>query len=346
MSEAKIGVLIVDDSFVMRKLVSDILNSDSDVEVIATARSGKEAIKKIPQIKPDVITLDLVMPGLDGLATLKQIMSQCPTPVIILSAHSKEGADITIKCLESGALSFVLKPSGELSLDIESVQEQLLREVKLAAKVNVAKLTTLIQEKPYPAKRRSTAADKIIIMGASTGGPQTLELIIGSLPPDLSIPVIIIQHMPAKEFTQSLAERLNNNCALEVKVAENNEIVKGGTAYLAPGGYRITFKLRRANETMICLKKEASDALTPSVDIAMQSIAKIYGQNALGVILTGMGHDGAEGMKAIKESGGRTIVQDESSLIFGMPKAVIDSGCADNILPVNKIAGEIVNLAV
>jgi len=341
-----IKVLIVDDSFVMRKLLSDILSSDG-IEVVGVAKSGSEAIKKIPQIKPDVVTLDLVMPGWDGLTTLKHIMQDFPTPVIILSAHSRVEADITIECLEAGAVGFILKPSGELSLDIEKVAPELLEAVRVASKVDVAKISVLFAPTPRPVKYKAIEINTIIVIGASTGGPQTLVAILSSLPPDFSPPIIIVQHMPSMEFTQSLAKHIKRVCKLTAKVAEDNEIIARKMVYLVPGGYSMTLQtIDRENDTEVAMRlvKDKPDALTPSINTTMKSIAEIFNGNAIGVVLTGMGSDGAEGMEAIKNSGGKTLVQDESSLIFGMPKAVIDRGSADTVLPAGKIAEKIAEL--
>lgn len=367
-----IKVLIIDDSFVMRKLLRDILSTE-DIEVAGIAKSGSEALKKIPQIKPDVITLDLVMPGWSGLTTLKHIMEEYPTPVVILSAHSREGVDITIKCLEAGAVSFILKPSGELSLDIDKVAFELLKAVRLAATVDAAKISALFAPASRPVKYKTAAADKIIVIGASTGGPQTLTAILSALPPYFSPPIIVVQHMPSIEFTQSLAERLKNACKLMVKVAEDNETIARKNIYLVPGGYSMTLQaiekkpetrvqsteIREQSteyrvestedggqriEVVMRLVKDSPDVLTPSINATMRSTAKIFNGNTIGVILTGMGSDGAEGMEAIKNSGGKTLVQDESSLIFGMPQAVIDRGCADSVLPAGKIAERIAEL--
>jgi two-component system chemotaxis response regulator CheB len=341
-----IKVLIVDDSFVMRKLLRDILSSE-DIEVVGVAKSGSEAMKIIPQIKPDVITLDLVMPAWDGLTTLKHIMEEYPTPVIILSAHSREGADITIECLAAGAVSFILKPSGELSLDIEKVAPELLEGVRMASKIDVAKISALFVPEGFRVKYKAVETDKIIVIGASTGGPQTLTAILSSLPRDFSPSIIIVQHMPSIEFTQSLAERFKRVCKLMVKVAEDNETIARKKIYLVPGGYSMTLQtIDRENKTKVVIRlvKDKPDALTPSINATMRSAAEIFNGNAIGVVLTGMGSDGAEGMEAIKNSGGKTLVQDESSLIFGMPKAVIDRGCADSVLPAGKIAEKIIEL--
>jgi len=333
-----IKVLVVDDSLFMRTLISDMLNSDPAIEVVDTAQNGKEAVNKIPKTKPNCVTLDLVMPGWDGFTTLKHIMAEHPTPCVILSAHSKEDADITIQCLNAGAVGFVLKPSGELSLDIENIKHQLLEEVKVASKVELEKIKSLTVIKPKRRRRKLVGINKIIVIGASTGGPQTLESILSSLPPDFPAPIIVVQHMPNIFFTQSLAEHLSRNCQLQVKVAENNEIIQAGKVYLAPGGFQMTLSLLAHTEAVPCISEAEPDSLAPSIDLAMESVAKVFNGNAVGIILSGMGCDGRQGAKAIKESGGNTIAQDESSLIFGMPKAVIDAGYADKVLPADEIA--------
>jgi two-component system chemotaxis response regulator CheB len=196
----------------------------------------------------------------------------------------------------------------------------------------------LTAKKPKRRKRKFVGIDKIIVIGASTGGLRTLESILPSLPADFPAPIIVAQHLPNMFFTESLAEHLNRNCELAVKVAENNEVIQAGQVYLAPGGFHMTLDLLPNTEVIPCINEAESDSLTPSVDLAMESVAKIFCGNAVGIILTGMGCDGREGMKAIKEAGGETIVQDESSLIFGMPKAVIDAGYADKVLPAREIA--------
>jgi two-component system, chemotaxis family, protein-glutamate methylesterase/glutaminase len=340
-----IKVLIVDDSFFMRKLLGDMLSSD-DIEVAGVAKSGSEAIKKIPQIQPDVITLDLVMPGWDGLTTLKHIMEKFPTPVIILSAHSSEGADITMECMAAGAVGFVLKPSGELSLDIDTVAPQLIKVVRAASKVDVGKIRTLLAT-VHQEKHKTAETGSIIVIGASTGGPQTLAALLSSLSYEFSPPIIIVQHMPSIEFTHSLVKSLKRVCQLEIKVAEDHETIAHKKVYLVPGGYSMTLQtmgLENRPDAVMRLVKDMPDALTPSIDTTMKSIAGIYKGSAIGIILTGMGSDGAEGMEAIKKSGGATLAQDDTALIFGMPREVIERGCADSVLPVDKIAGRMAEL--
>lgn len=338
-----IRVLVIDDSLFMRTLISDMLNSDPDIEVIDTAKSGEEALKKIAKLKPDCITLDLAMPGWDGLTTLEHIMQDYPTPVIILSAHSKADAEITVKCLNAGAVGFVLKPSGEMSLDIESVKHKLLEQVRAASGVDVASIKSLIDSKPHKQKRKYIAAEKIVLIGASTGGPQTLEKILYSLPVNLGVPVVIIQHAPSLFFTESLSEHLKKACDLQVKVAEDKETLRPGTVYFAPAGFQ-TRIIKEDAHFKITLSQDQHNILSPSIDITMESAALAFKGNTIGIILTGMGHDGLEGMKAIKAAGGRTLAQDKSSLIFGMPKEVIDAKTADKVLPAEKIADEIMQL--
>jgi two-component system, chemotaxis family, protein-glutamate methylesterase/glutaminase len=335
-----IKVLVVDDSIFMRTLVSDLINSDPQMEVVGTAKSGAEALKKLPQLKPDVVTLDMVMPGWDGLTTLKEIMARFPTPVVLLSAHTKEGADLTIRCLEAGAISFVLKPSGELSLDIQDVKSHLLQELRSASLVKTDKFKIYAHKKSIEPKSRVSGIRSILVIGASTGGPQTLECILTSLPEDFSSPIIVIQHMPNYSFSQGFADRLDRLCALTARVPASGEALKGGTIYVVPGGFQMTLKTEpgTVSEAFFCLKETHKRDLSPSIDAAMRSAAAIYGERCTGLILTGMGHDGLEGMKAIKAHGGQTIAQDESALIYGMPKAVIDAGAADKALPAEKIA--------
>ena len=341
MGKGKIRVLVIDDSLFMRTLVSDLLRSDPGVEFVDTARDGAEALEKLSRVKPDCITLDLVMPGQTGLKTLEEIMAQRPTPVIILSAHSSKDAEITMQCLDAGAVGFVLKPSGELSLDVDSVRAELLEKVKAAAAVDAAKLTRHVPRAPRKPSLEPKAG--IVVIGSSTGGPQTLEGILYALPPSLGAPLFIVQHMPSMFYTSIFAQRLSKLCRLEVRVAEDGEVVRPDRARLAPGGHqtRVVFD---GGQTRTALTEVKPAVLSPGIDITMESAAQVYGENTIGVILSGIGVDGREGMKAIKEAGGRTIVEDESALIFGMPKAVIEAGYADQTLPAGEIAAAIAEL--
>lgn len=324
-----VKVLIVDDSLFIRSLVSDFLNKEPGIKVVDTASSGQEALSKIPVSRPDCVVLDLAMPGMDGMTTLKYIMRDFPTPVVILSAYTRDEADITLKCLELGAISFVPKPSGELSLDVEDVKERLVREIKAVAKINLKKSEPVVRKRPPDL----SAENRVIVIGSSTGGSQALELILSSLPADFSIPVIVCQHFPNHFFSEGLVDQLNKNCLINARMACDNKIISTPAVYVVPGGSNLTID----RNYRMSLTEALPNTLSPSIDITMQSIAGIYKGNSIGIILSGIGNDGVEGMRAIKEEGGRTIVQDESAIIFGMSKSVIDARLADKVLPVQEI---------
>ncbi|MCK4718178.1 MAG: chemotaxis response regulator protein-glutamate methylesterase [Thermoplasmata archaeon] len=335
-----IRVLVVDDSKVMRKLLTDMLEQDKDIEVIGTARNGMDALDQIQSLRPDVVTMDIEMPKMDGLTALQHIMSENPLPVIILSAMDKRQADITMKALDLGAIDFVSKTSGTLSLDIDKIGANLIAKVKIAAEAKLptpkaVKIEPIILQAIRPKRNHG-----LVIMGASTGGPKAISEVISRLPRDMPCSMIIIQHMP-KGFTKSFAERLNWYTSIEVKEAEDGDLLKPGRALVAPGDSHLEVKKGRIKLT----KKPKINYVRPSVDVTMKTAAKAYGANCIGVLLTGMGSDGAEGMKAIKTQGGRTIAQDEeTSIIYGMPKAAADLSVTDRIRPLGKIAREILNM--
>ncbi len=343
-----LSLLVVDDSFAMRTLISDLLISDPAVTVVETARSGQEAIQKLSKVRFHCMTLDLVFPGEDGLSILKTVMRKYPLPVIVLSALSNKEAAISFQCLADGAVGFIPKPSGEMSLDIEKVKVELLTMVKAVSQVPPARLrVTPRRPIPFP-KRRWIGLHGMIVIGASTGGPQTVEAILSSLPADFPVPILVVQHMPNRFFIEQFAERLDRRCHLRVKVACDGEPAEAGTITLAPPGLRLTVEspasLRGATATkqsrfdvLIRLTAEEPGGLTPSIDATMKSVAEVYTSQAIGIILSGMGHDGTEGMRAIKAAGGVTLCEDESSLLFGMPKSVIEAGLADQALPMEKI---------
>lgn len=337
-----IRVLVVDDSYLMRKLISDMLNSDPEIEVIAKAKDGKDAIDKIKEYKPDVITLDLEMPGMSGLDVLKVVMQSTPLPVIIVSAYTKPGARETIKAFRYGAVDFITKPSGPISADIGVIKEKLIRYVKTATKLKIKPLKFVIPKTKiinYPSYSR-----KVLVLGASSGGPPALESLLSSFPADLPIPVLVVQHMPVG-FTKSFAERLDEVCGLKVKEAKDGEIIKPGLVLLAPGNKHLGLK-KKGMEIVVQLEDGPPvNNIIPSIDITMKDVAEYCKDNAIGVILTGIGQDGAKGMESIKNNGGKTIVQDrETSLIYGMPKVVNDRGLADYVLPLQKISKKIVEL--
>ncbi len=344
-----IKVLVVDDSFFMRTLITNMLSSHPEIQVIGTAKDGNEALNKIKTLKPDVVTLDFLMPGSSGLDTLKRIMTEHPTPVIMLSAYTEEGAVVTVDCLEAGALGFVLKPSGVVSHDIEKVKDKLTEEIKKAAKVDARKIKAILTRKQIKhfVEFGDIKKERVIVIGASTGGPPALEQILSEIPSNFPAAILIVQHMPAK-FTKVLAERLSKTSEIPVKEAEEGDIITPSKAYVAPGDFNMTLKKRKAKgKVTVALSLNQDPAVNgmPSVDVTMKSTAEVYGENAIGVILTGMGRDGAEGMKAIKSRKGKTIVQDEAtSLIWGMPKQAMREGSADHVLPLFEIAQEIIHL--
>lgn len=342
-----IKVLVVDDSLFMRKLISRMLSSDPQIEVVDTAKNGFEAVEMVLQRRPDVVTLDINMPGLDGLATLKKIMAKCPTPAVIISAHTKKDADITLQCLEEGAVGYILKPSGELSLDIEKVKDALFKEIRAAVEATPhpwrgARPGRAMGRSPAvfacpPLEKRG--AEKVVVIGASTGGPPAVEAVLSRLPADFPSPIVVVQHTPSLFFAESFTERLKKTCCLDCKVVEQGEQLKAGTVYVVPHGFSLTL----ADEGFVSLREDAPDSLSPSIDATMTSLAERYRHNVIGIILTGIGNDGLRGMKVVKDEGGVAIAQDEAtSLIFGMPAAIAHAGLADMILPLEKIAEELI----
>ncbi|MHC1610231.1 MAG: protein-glutamate methylesterase/protein-glutamine glutaminase [Candidatus Methanospirareceae archaeon] len=347
----KIRVLVVDDSAFMRILVSDMLSTDPEIEVVGVARNGEDGVEEAKRLSPDVITMDLEMPKMNGIEAVKHIMAEKPTPVVMLSALTKRGAETTLEALANGAFDFVTKPSGTLSLDIEKVKEELILKIKSAYASSPAGKTwtctghgmkRVEDAREYGAGGGAEAgriSKKVVVIGSSTGGPRALEVIFSALPHSIPAGILVVQHMPPY-FTNSLAERLDRHSPVHVREGEEGDVITDGSALVAPGDYHMT-----VNSGKIHLNKEPPvNSIRPSIDVTMQSTARTYGPKTVGVILTGMGKDGAAGMKAIKESGGKTIACDEeTSTIFGMPKEAIKLGCVDRIVPLHEIADAIVN---
>uniref|UniRef100_A0A7C3RCG2 Protein-glutamate methylesterase/protein-glutamine glutaminase n=1 Tax=Archaeoglobus fulgidus TaxID=2234 RepID=A0A7C3RCG2_ARCFL len=337
-------VLVVDDSALVRMAVSEILRKEG-IEVVDTAKNGREAVEKTLKLKPDVITLDINMPEMDGLTALRLIMEKQPTPVVMLSSLTKEGAWETLEALKIGAVDFVTKPNAVIA-DFSSISQELVKKIRIAAStsLNLLRLQNLkkIKGDVVRGKWREKTKDVCVLIGSSTGGPSALEMIIPRLPADIPAPVFVVQHMPPG-FTKQLAERLNSISEVEVKEAENNERVKDGVVYIAPGGYHMKVR-RAANVVRIkVVDGEPVNAVKPSVDVTADSVVQAYGGNVVGAILTGMGEDGAYGMKLIKDKGGLTIASSEDTcVVFGMPKAAIELGGITSVRPVFEIAEEIV----
>lgn len=348
-----IKILVVDDSALMRLMISEILNSENGFEVVATAKDGEDAIIKVTELKPDVVTMDIEMPRLDGLQALGYIMSEIPTPVIMLSAYTQKRADATISALEYGAVDFVDKPSGPISGDIALIKKELIAKVKTAANVDCSKLKFILPKKisgkhlkAKPGKK--LPGTRIITIGSSTGGPHTLRQILPQLKSHIPAGILIVQHMPGG-FTGTFAARLNNESYLNVKEAEAGDIIELGKVLIAPGGYHMTVKREisgRGATGVISLNRDPPVyGLRPTVDAMMISAAEVYGDRTIGVILTGMGNDGTKGMKSIKDKGGRTIAQDKDTcIVYGMPKSAVKAGFVDKVLPLGRIAAEIMKM--
>jgi two-component system, chemotaxis family, protein-glutamate methylesterase/glutaminase len=334
-----IRVLVTDDSAFMRKLLSNIINSDDELEVIAVAKNGEDLLEKLPIYKPDVVTLDISMPVMDGVEALKRIMDKHPLPVIMISALSDE--ENTFKCLEIGAVDFIPKTSGIISIDMGKKKEIIIQKIKVAYK---ARVNRQINEKKIDDNLKNVdyKKDYIIGIGASTGGPKAIESIITQIPEDFKTPILIVQHIPM-EFTFTFARRLNKLCACNIKEAQADEIIMPGTIYIAPGGFHLRVE-KKKKETFVRLSKEEPiNGMRPSIDITFESIAKEFNKKAVGVILTGMGCDGTYGLGIIKKQSGFTIAQEESTCVVpGMPRKAIEAKVIDRIVPLESITKELI----
>lgn len=338
-----IRVLIVDDSVFMRKIIGDLLSSDSGIAVIGTARDGIDAVEKCKLLRPDVVTLDVEMPRLDGLGCLERLMNECPTPVVMVSSLTQEGAATTVRALALGAVDFIPKPSGSISLDMAKVRDELTAKVKVAARANLRRARP--SPEPLPAVngrgggRAAGRPRRIVCIGCSTGGPGALHEVVPRLPADLGAPVLIVQHMPPG-FTRSLAQRLDELSPLRVREAAAGDRFGPGDVLIAPGGSHMTV----VSGDMIALNQDPPvHGVRPSVDVMLHSVVQHYGGDAVGVILTGMGFDGARAMAELHRAGGHTIAEHQSTcVVYGMPRAVVELGVADVVAPIHEIAERIV----
>ncbi len=337
-----IKVLVGEDSNFMRCMIVDALNADPLIEVIGTGTNGCEVLRKVVQFRPDCVTLDLEMPKMDGLETLRYIMSEWPTPVIILSAHTAEGARMTLTCLEYGAVDFVAKiQSGKAFPAAE-----LAAKVKMAAAVDTGKVRFAPPDRSFKVERSVRRTDDqncVVLIGASTGGPQALMEIIPKLPSHLPACIVVVQHMPPN-FTRYLAERLAGYSHMVVREAREGDVVRDGMVLVAPGGMHLFLEDHGGRSAIMLVRRnDTQKSVCPSVDFAMTSFAEVYRDRTMGVILTGMGRDGTAGCNAIRRWGGRVICQDGStSMVFGMPASVVESGVEALVLPLHEIAHGII----
>ena len=366
----KTKLLVVDDSAFMRKLISDFFSDHRHIEVIGAARNGKDAIKKIEQLKPDVVTMDVEMPEMNGMEALKEIMQKYPLPVIMLSSTTKRGAENTLMAMEYGAVDFVAKPSGSISLDLHKIKDELVRKVEEASKVTVSKL-----KKPF---RKSTVAGqairhpfnneeskvksllkptvnidiqikktewsktskKIILIGTSTGGPRALQEVITKIPANVGAPILIVQHMPAG-FTKSLAARLDQLSEIHVKEAEQGDLLQKGTAYIAPGGYHLKLRKVGSSFAVVLDNQEPPRAgHRPSVDVMFEDVSQYSEFDKIAVIMTGMGYDGSKGLVSLKKTGNVMAIAEsaETCIVYGMPKAAVETQLVDEVADVDDIA--------
>jgi two-component system, chemotaxis family, protein-glutamate methylesterase/glutaminase len=342
----RIRVLVVDDSALMRKLIPLILERDPDIEVVGTAMDGAFALRKIAELQPDVVTLDLEMPRMDGIETLRMIMRSAPLPVIVFSAHSREGAYSTFKALSLGAIDFVAKPQEAAAGNLGAVAYQLIEKIKVAQRAGVPKaLPKPSAESASPPKRKSCAMlapNRVIAIGVSTGGPIALQYLLSQIPADFRATIVIVQHMP-EGFTDMFARRLDECCALDVQEAKSGDLLVAGRVLICPGNRHIVVRRMPRGEMVVLSDGPPMNGHRPSVDVLFHSVAKEFGLTAIGVLMTGMGEDGAEGLGAIKAATGITIAQsEESCVVYGMPKAAVDRGYALRVVGLEAMASTLV----
>lgn len=345
MKTRSVRVLVVDDSAFMRQMICDLLQRDEQIQVVATARNGEEALEMVQRHHPDVITLDIEMPLMDGLTVLPQII-RYKTPVIMLSSFSKEGAEQTIRALELGAFDFITKPVGGKEQDFSKIAAELIAKVKLASHftglmpLRPSVRQTMLPKRASAEREAEKMVSEIIAIGTSTGGPRALQTLLPQLPASLHASVVVVQHMPPG-FTRSLAKRLNEMCQVQVMEAVDGQILQNGHVYIAPGDYHMRILSAPYGRYQISLQQDPPvGGHRPSVDVLFHSLASLPQRPSLqAVLLTGMGKDGAEGLAAIKAIGGLTIAEsEETCVVFGMPKAAIALGCVDWVLPLGQIA--------
>ncbi|WP_130612809.1 protein-glutamate methylesterase/protein-glutamine glutaminase [Fluviispira sanaruensis] len=349
-TERKIRVLIVDDSNIIRQLFAHMLSSDPGIEVVGFAPDPYVAREKLVELKPDVMTLDIQMPNMDGLTFLEKVMEHFPIPTIVISSYAKENSQTALRALSIGAVDIFAKPILDKKTPMESVSAELIAKVRAAAGANVSNIRSMNLSDPLKTNvkkaqpSKTTKNNKIILaIAASTGGTEALKHLLSHMPEDIP-GTVIVQHM-LKEFTKGFAETLNNICPFEVKEAESNDIVQPGRVLLAPGGFHM---ILARHGTQFCVRLKDGPLLhgvKPAADPLFSSVAQLVGKNAIGVVLTGMGYDGAQGLLEMKNAGSFNIVQDEkTSVVFGMPKEAIEIGASHIVLPLQKIAKSIMDV--
>ena len=347
----KLRVLITDDSLFMRAAIAKVLAAGHSLggvtfEVVGQARSGKEALELVGKLLPDVMTMDFNMPGMNGAETIRALMQTRPTPVVMFSAHTKQGAKETFDALAAGAVDFVTKPAGEVSMDLAKIADELMRKLAVAAQARPRAVAPAPRQSgaiPLPSASMNMRAmgaaaglPRLCVIAVSTGGPAALSEVIPHLPADLRFAVVVVQHMPA-HFTESLAERLDAASNLRVREAEDGDRPMPGQVLIAPGDKHLEFDDRGG---VVLSDGPLVNGCRPAADLTMISAARVYGRRTVGIIMTGMGKDGMAGALAIKKADGKNIAQDQAtSVIFGMPKAAIDAGAVDEVVPLEKIAG-------
>ena len=337
----KVRVLVVDDSALMRKLIPQMLEADSSIEVVGTAMDGTFCLKKIEELQPNVVTLDLEMPGMNGIDTLKEIMRHRPVPVIVVSSHSTEGASVTLKALGLGAFDFVTKPR-DASTHMAETATELIAKIKAAADCKLVRPAVLLGM-PARLEKISTAKSgppptKLVAIGISTGGPQALEFLLAQLPPDFPGTIAVVQHMP-EGFTEMFARRLDELCALRVKEAQSGDLLQAGRVLICPGSRHMKVKRMTRGDIVVLNDEPRVNGHRPSVDVLFNSVADEFGPRAVAALMTGMGDDGAEGLGAVKKAGGMTIAQsEESCVVYGMPKAAVERGYATRVVALDVLS--------
>lgn len=344
-NDDKIKVMVVEDSAYMRYVITEILESDPGITVIDKAKDGLDALAKLKLITPDVITLDIQMPNMDGLSFLAEMRKNHHIPTVMISSLTREGAEDTFKALDLGAVDFIPKPSGSITISLDEIHDMIIQKVKMAADVKPRPIDTQTDRAPAPQRERTqitapATLKKVIAIGSSTGGPRALAEIVSMLPEDLPACVMIVQHMPPK-FTTSLAERLHNISDMTVSEAKNGDKILPGRVYVAPGNFHM---YAGKNDVIYLGSEPPVHGVRPSVDYFFKSVADVYGSRVLSVVLTGMGSDGSDGIQHVKKMGGTVYAEHESTcVVYGMPRAAAATGCVDRVLILPRIADEIIN---